>query len=283
MSCFTKLFMKLKERFVLTSKEDMQKHARLRRVLTLTVLFSAVIVPLQNDGVLYTLVEYTASDVAVLWLNYVLRYTVVLLRYLCVFVSFAAVITGIYHYGYKTFKTPAVILFAGSFVKYLIAQFGSWIYCYDNGLIYVEEVTDAAAMGFDYFFLSVFDLIKNAALVIICCRFAKKARESELPDSASKPEKIRFIPLLKTSLKGSNPFFRVCLFTAGVHAGYEILANFFSVTIYELITDGLPEEGIHYAALLSGYALIIPLCAAGFVVCAVLCTLFSYMKPKKRL
>ena len=275
--------MKLQKRFVLTSKEDLIKDARLRRILTLTALFSAVIVPLINDGVIYTLVEFTASDVAVLPLNYVLRYIVVITRYLCVFVSFAAVITGIYHYGYKTFKTPAVILFCGSIVKYMFAQFGSYIFCYEQGYIYTAEVTDAAAVIFNYFFLAVFDLIKNVALVIICCRFAKKARENGLSDESAKPQKIRLFKLISASLKKSNPFLSFCLFAACIHMAYEILSNFFSVTLFQLITDGLPETGLDYAALLSGYALIIPFCAIGFVICCTLCLYFSYFKPAKRL
>ena len=149
--------MKLKKRFVLNSKEDFEKDARLRRILTLTALISAVIVPLINDGVIYTLVEYTSADIAVLWLNYILRYTVVTLRYICVFVSFAAVFTGIFHYGYKTFKTPSVILIAGSIVKYIFAQFGSYVFCYEHGFIYSAEVTNAAAIIFNYLFLAVFE------------------------------------------------------------------------------------------------------------------------------
>lgn len=274
--------MKLKKRFVLTSKEDEEKNARLRRTLTLTVLFSSIIVPLLNDGVIYTLVEYTDSDVAVIWLNYLLRYTMVILRYLCTFVSFAAVITGIFHYGYKTFKTPPLLLAAGSFVKYLLAQFGSLVFCYDNGLINASE-TDVAAAGFEYFFLFVFDAVKNVALIIIFCRFAKKAREYGLPDCNFKPENSGHRPLFKNALNKSNPFLRVCLFAAGVQAVYDILSNFLSVTIFQLITDGLPEEGLNYLALLSGYILIIPLCALGFVISIILCNTFSYLKPAKRL
>lgn len=255
----------------------------MRRIITLTALFSAVVVPLINDGVLYTLIEYTASDVAVLWFNFILRYTVVTVRYLCVFVSFAAVITGIYHFGYKTFKTPSVILLAGSAVKYLCAQFGSYVFCYEHGLIYASDVTDAAAVIFNYFFLTVFDLLKNAALIIICCRFAAKARENGLPDQSSKPERKSLIKHLAVSLKRSDPFFGFCLFCAGVQAAYEILSNFFSVTLFQLITDGLPETGLDYAALLSGYALIIPFCAVGFVLCASLCVYLSYFKPAPKL
>ncbi len=274
--------MKLQKRFVLTSKEDLIKDARLRRILTFTALFSAVIVPLINEGVLYTVITFTENDIALLTFNYILRYIVVFLRYLCVFVSFAAVITGIFHYGYKTFKTPSVILLCGGAAKYLIGQFGSWVFCFEHGLVDVS-VTDAAAKGFEYFFLAVFDLIKNVALVIICCRFAKKARENGLPDESAKPEKIRLFKLISASLKKSNPFLSFCLFAACIHTAYEILSNFFSVTLFQLITDGLPETGLDYAALLSGYALIIPFCAVGFVICCTLCLYFSYFKPAKRL
>ncbi|MBQ7700428.1 MAG: hypothetical protein IJT49_08820 [Clostridia bacterium] len=275
--------MKLKKRFVLNSKEDFEKDARLRRILTLTALFSAVIVPLINDGVIYTLVEYTSADIAVLWLNYILRYTVVTLRYICVFVSFAAVFTGIFHYGYKTFKTPSVILIAGSIVKYIFAQFGSYVFCYEHGFIYSAEVTNAAAIIFNYLFLAVFDMLKNAALVMICCRSAKKAREQGLPDCSAKPEKLNFIKLIPSALKRTDPFFVFCLFAAGVELVYEILSNFFSVTLFQLITDGLPETGLDYAALLSGYALMLPFCAVGFVLCCTLCLYFSYFKPAKRM
>lgn len=275
--------MKLQKRFILNSKEDALKDAGLRRILTLTALFSAVIIPLLNDGVIYTLVEFTSADIAVLPLNYALRYTVVILRYLCIFVSYAAVITGIYHYGYKTFKSPAVILLCGSVVKYMFAQFGSYVFCYEHGIIYSSDVTDAAAMIFNYLFLAVFDLLKNAALIIICCRFAKKAREQGLPDCSSQPEKLTFIKLLKSALKRSGPFFGFCLFAAGIELVCEIISNFFSVTLFQLIADGLPETGFDYAALLSGYLLMLPFCAVGFIICVTLCTRFSYLKPAKRL
>ena len=273
--------MKLKKRFILISKEDAIKDARLRRVLTVAVLIFSVAVPLLNDGVIYTLVEYTAYDVAILWLNAILRYVVVILRYLCIFISYAAVITGIFHFGFRTFKTPSLLLIAGSIIQYVIAQYGSYVFCYDHYIV-SAAATDAAAVFFNYLFLAVLDMIKNATLIIICCRFAKKAREEGLPDCSCKPEKIRLAGLLKTSLKRSNPFFGFCIFAAGVEAAYGILSRFFSVTLFQLISGGAPKTVLNYAELLSGYTLIIPLCAAGFVLCISLCTRFSYLKPAKR-
>ena len=125
-------------------------------------------------------------------------------------------------------------------------------------------------------------MIKNVTLIIICCRFAKKARESDLPDCSDKPEKIRIGALIKASLKRSDPFFGFCIFAAGVEAVYGILSRFFSITLFQLLYAGLPETGLDYAELLSGYALIIPFCAVGFVICITLCMRFSYLKPAKR-
>jgi len=272
--------MKLKERFIITSKEDAKKDALLRRVITLTVLFSAIIVPLLNDGVLYTVVEYTSYDVALEVLNLILRYIIVFTRYICAFVSFAAVFTGIMHYGYKNFKTPPLLFFSGSFVQFLVGRFGSWIYCYEHGLISFD-VTDVATTGFTYFFQGTFDLIKNIVLVIICAVFASKIRKGKsdhiIPDESVKANGLR--PLLRTAFERHDAFLKICLFAAGIQALHDILSNFFSVTLFQLISDGLPETGLDYAALLSGYALIIPLCAAGFLLCLLLCVRLSYMKP----
>ena len=272
--------MKLQKRFVLTSKEDIKKNAHLRRTLTLVTLISAIIVPLINDGVIYTIVEFTDNDVAVAELNMILRYTMVIHRYLGVFVSFAAVITGIFHYGYKSFKTPPLLLLIGSFVKYLIAQYGSLIFCYEVGIIYWEG-EQVAANGLDYLFLAVFDFIKNIVLIVVCCRFARKERD-DLPDSSCRPDQIKLLPLLRASLKRSNSFFSFCLFAAGVEAVYGALSRFLSVTMFQIIADGMPATGLQYIELLSGYLLILPFCAAGFVLCVTLCTRFSYLRPAKR-
>lgn len=272
--------MKLKERFVITSKEDALKNVLLRRVITLTVLFSAVIVPFLNDGVLYTIVEYTSYDAALVTLNLILRYIIVFLRYICTFVSFAAVFTGIMHYGYRDFKTPSVIFFFGSFVQFMLGRFGSFVFCYEHGLVSFD-VTDVATTGFTYFFQGTFDLVKNIVLVVICAAFAKKIKKGMtdhvIPDERAKASGFR--QLLRTAFKRSDPFLKMCGYAAGIQALHDILSNFFSVTLFQLITDGLPETGLNYAALLSGYALIIPLCAAGFILSVLLCVKLSYMKP----
>lgn len=264
----------------LTSKEGAAKDALLRRALTLTALFSALIVPFLNDGILYTVLEYTSNDIALIVLNYALRYIVVITRYVCTFVSFAAVFVGVMHFGYKSFKTAPLIFFIGGVLQFIIFRFGSWIFCYEHGLIsYV--VTDVVSVSFTYFFQATFDLVKNVVLVVICAVFAGKIKKGlknyEIPDETWVP--LSFKQLLKEALfMKKNAFLKMCAFAAGIQALHDILSNFFSVTLFQIITDGLPETGLDYLALLSGYALIIPLCLAGFVLCSILCLKFSFKK-----
>ena len=87
--------MKRTERFILRSKENEKKDVVLRRLLSLTVLFSAVVVPILNEGLLLTFVEAIDGNVA-WWIGIpiALRYVSVILTYACTFVSYAAVISG---------------------------------------------------------------------------------------------------------------------------------------------------------------------------------------------
>ena len=267
----------------LTSKEGAARDALLRRTLTLAVLFSALVVPFLNDGVLYTVLEYTSNDVALVALNLILRYVVVITRYACTFVSFAAVFTGVMHFGYKSFKTPALIFFIGGVLQFILFRFGSCVFCYEHGLI-SYQVTDVVSVSFTYFFQATFDLVKNIVLTVICSVFAGKIKDSkkdyEIPDETWIP--LGFKQMIKLALfTRKNAFLKISAFSAGIQALHDILSNFFSVTLFQIITDGLPETGLDYAALLSGYALIIPFCLLGFILCSLLCLKFSYKKYHK--
>ncbi len=276
--------MKRTTRFILRSKEAELKDAALRKKLTLTVLFSAVIIPLINDGVLYTLIEYTNSDIALFTLNAVLRYAVVLLRFLCTFVSFGAAGCGVLLYGYKNFKAVPLTVISGSFVRYIIAQFGSWIFCYEHGLINTQTASDVVAVGFGYVFTSTFDAVKNVVLLVICCRLsaAIAGGDPRFTVPREDAEKVRGVNNLKAAFSGSYPFGRMFIFAAGVQALFEIIVNFVSVTMMQLATDGLPGTFSELLSLLPGYALIIPLCALGAAVSAVLCLRFCLTAPAKK-
>ncbi|MBO4422263.1 MAG: hypothetical protein J5879_02405 [Clostridia bacterium] len=255
----------------------------LRRLLSLTVLFSAVAVPVLNEGLLLTFVEAIDGNVA-WWIGIpiALRYVSVILTYACTFVSYAAVIAGILHYGYANFKTPPILLFCGSLCRYIIAGFGSWVFCYEHQLI-DYTAADVGAMGFQYLFRAIFDLIKNVVLVVIFCRISKKIREGKtdqtLPDETyGKPD--GFGAFIRSAFSRKHPYGRVCGFAAGVEAVYCIASVFLFDTVFALIANFTEGETIDYAEQASRYALIIPFCLFGFFGCVLLCRYFSSKKPK---
>ena len=252
-------------------------------MITLTALFSAVVIPVLNDGLLATVVEYTANDIALTALDTVLRYVIVIVRYLCIFVSYACAVSGLLHYGFKNFKTPSLLLIAGSFVRYIVASYGSFVFCYEHGLISYSASAVAAA-GLNYVFSSVFDAVKNTVLVIITALFAAKVHDGRtkyvLPDEEDRP--VGTGAFFRSAFSLSHPFLRICVFTACVEAVFECVLNFVSVTLSQIAADGLPETGLDYAALLSGYVLIIPLCALGAFAAVLLCMYHSTNKPHKK-
>lgn len=276
--------MKLKEHFTLRSKEAEAKEEALRKRISLWVLFTAVVIPLLNDGVLYTVIEYTEGDAALTALNIILRYIMVAVRYASVFASYGAVAAGVLRYGYKDFKTPTVLLIAGAFLRYMVGQFGSLVFCYEHSVI-SSGATDIAAMGLGYFMMMTLDIVKDVVLLVIGCRFAAKVRSGALrftlPDSSAKPADVR--SAVSSAFSSSYPVFRVCMFTACVHAVFDALSNFASVTLTQLATDGLPGSLSQIMALLPGYVLIIPLCAAGLFLSVMLCFSLLVRAPEKRL
>ncbi|MBP5209185.1 MAG: hypothetical protein J6330_12100 [Clostridia bacterium] len=278
--------MKHRQRFEIRSKEAEKRDAALRKKLTLTVLFSAVIIPLINDGVLYTLIEYTDNDIAMTALNAALRYAVVFLRFACTFVSFGAAGAGVFVYGYKNFKSAPLIVICGCCVRFLIAQFGSWVFCYEHGLINVELASDVVAVGFGYVFTATFDAVKTVVLLVLLCRMADGIRKGgsrySLPDDGTeKPN--GFLPSLRAVFSGGYPFRRAFVFAAAVQAVFEIVVNFVSVTMMQLATDGLPGNFSELLTLLPVYVLIIPLCAVGAVLSAMLCFRYCLAAPHKKL
>lgn len=276
--------MKLKERFVLRSKEADKKEAALRKRISLFMLFSAVVIPLLNDGVLYTVIEYTSGDAALTALNLFLRYVMIIIRYACIFTSYAAGAAGVLMYGYRDFKTPPVFLLTGTFLRYMVAQFGSLVFCYEHDVIN-SAATDIAAMGLGYFLMMTLDLVMCAVLLVIGCRYAKKLRDGKLdqrlPDCSDLPENGA-AAYVRAAFSRRFPVARVCLFTACVHTGFDIVSNFLSVTLTQLASDGLPSTLSQAMTLLSGYVLIVPLCAAGFFLAVLLCFGFCVRYPEKK-
>ena len=278
---------KKSKRFIFHSKEAEIKDGKLRKSIVWTVFISAVLLPLLTEGVLSVVLQYTDGDITLTALDTVLRYLVVILRYAALFTSYAAVAVGLVNYGYVRFKAPVLLLLLGSFVYYMVASFGSYLFCYENGLIVTESNVDLYEAGFNYFFLFVYSLIKNIVLSFLCRRFAVRAEKKDLPlkapDESCVPQCKGFLPFWKTALGKQNIFSKICVYAALFEVLFSFTVEFFSLTLFQLLADGAPENAEQFWILFSSYSLIIPGCILGFFVMSAVCLLLSLKKPEKKL
>lgn len=274
-------------RFIFHSKEAEIKDGKLRKSIVLTVLVSAVLVPLFTEGVFAVVLQYTDGDISLTVLDTVLRYLVVFLRYAALFTSYAAAAVGLVNYGYRAFKAPVLLMLLGSFTYYMIASFGSYIFCYENGLIVTESTVDVYEAGFNYFFLTVYSLIKNIVLAVVCRMFVKrtekKGADIVVPDESFAQNCKGFAPFMKTALGKKNIFRKISVYAALFELLFSFTVQFFSLTLFQLLADGAPENIEQFWILFSSYSLIIPGCITGFFVSVSVCLILSLKKPEKRL
>lgn len=278
---------KRSDRFIFHSKEAEIKDGRLRKSIVLTVLVSAVLSPLLTEGVLSVVLQFTDGDISLMALDTFLRYFVVILRYAALFTSYAAAAVGLVSYGYRNFKAPVLLMLLGSFTCYMIASFGSYIFCYENGLIVTESTVDVYEAGFNYFFLTVYSLIKNIVLAILCRQYVKRVKKKTedvfIPDESAAKECRGFGPFMKKALYKKNIFTKISVYAALFDIVFSFTVEFFSLTLFQLLADGAPENMEQFWILFSSYALIIPGCVIGFFVMISVCLLLSLKKPEKKL
>ena len=169
----------------------------------------------------------------------------------------------------------------------MFGSFGSYIFCYENGLIVTESTVDIYEAGFNYFFLTVYSLIKNIVLSVLCRRYAKRViKKNEdvfIPDESIANECRGFAPFMKKALHKKNIYMKTAVYAALFEAVFSFTVEFFSLTLFQLIADGAPENLEQFWILFSSYALIIPGCLIGFFVMITVCLLLSLKKPAKRL
>ncbi len=275
------------DRFIFHSKEAEMKNEKLRVGIVWTVFISAVLAPLLTEGVLSVVLQYTDGDISLYALDTVLRYLVIFLRYAALFTSYAAVAVGLVNYGYREFKAPVLLLILGSFVYYMVASFGSYIFCCEHGLIVTESNVDVYEAGFNYFFFTVYSIVKDIVLSVICRRYAlrvkKKNEDIVIPDESFKDRASGFGPFMKTSLSKNNIFGRISIYAALFEVLFSFTVQFFTFTLFQLLSDGAPENAEQLFILFSSYVLIIPGCLIGFFVMISVCTVLSLKKPAKRL
>src|SRR5574344_1482291 len=109
------------KRFILNSHEAENKDRRLKKILTVTVLLSAIAVPLLNDGVLYTVWAYIQGDIAYTWLAYTLSYLIVIIQYAARYTAAAALCVALVACGQKKSRGIIILMLLGSLTTYLLA------------------------------------------------------------------------------------------------------------------------------------------------------------------
>ena len=274
-------------RFIFHSKEAEIKDGKLKKRIILTVLISAVLAPLFTEGVLYVVMQYIDGDISLDALHAVLRYLVVFLRYAAFFVSYGAVAVGLVNYGYVKFKAPVLLLVLGSAVFYLVAQYGSYLFCCNNDLLILESEAEIYESAFHYFFLTVYSIVKNVVLSVICLKYVKRLRKNDteltFPDESMKSSASGFGGFMKTALDKNSVYRRICVYAALFELVFSFTVQFLSETVYELYAAGLPENIEQVWILTKSYVLITAACAAGFFVMAAVCLILSLQKPEKKL
>ena len=271
-------------RFVFHSKEAEMKNEKLRRTLVWVVIVSAILTPLLTEGVLSVVLEFISGDIAYVTFETVLRYLVVLLRFTALFASYAAVAVGLVNFGYRNFKAPLLLQILGTFVYYMVAQYGSYIFCFNHMLLSDKTYVDVYSAGFTYFFFTVYGIIKLIVLAVICIHYSRRAANEPgiyIPDETCR--RTDFSSFMKTALDKKSVFKKICVFCAMFEILFSATLQFLSLTLFQLLADGAPENLAQAWILFSPYALIIPGCIFGFFLMISLCLLFSFRKPEKKL
>lgn len=256
-------------RFVPGAKAVQRKDTLLRRRICICILIFSVIIPFINDGILYVLYAYIDNDRMLSFFNYTLLYGMALLKYaVCPFFSFSSAAAGIIHFGYKNFKTPVLLIFAGSFVDIMVATLGSQVYCYEHYLI-SSGALEVAEYILNCVFLFVFETVKNTVLLILCCRFAKKIRTSsryETPDERAREKISGLTSYVKSVFNKKNPFLKLGLFCFGFNLIYYIAYFFINNTLNYIVTYDSAVAAAPVSSIPLLYLMIFICCVIGFLI-----------------
>lgn len=269
-----------KNRFVIRDKEAENKDRRLKKNITVYVLLFSVIIPLINEGVIYTLWNYTANDAALAVLDFFLRYLVVIVRYICWFGAYGAVAASLVYFGVKKSLKPVLLMLMGGSVAMFAGQWGSFLFLYFSGFYSQGDSVDVLNAAFQYGVSAIFEAVRNAALAVVCALATKKLMKKKdglfIPnDTVEYSGKKQFVSI---AFRKNGIFFKYCTFAALVHLVYDLLVNVFRAATYD------PSRDLIYLDYVSMLIMdvIVPVgCAVGlFTMAAVTLKLGTYKSHK---
>lgn len=273
------------KRFILNSHEAENKDRRLRKILTVNVLLSAIAVPLLNDGALYTVWAYIQGDIALAALANVLSYLIVIIQYTAKYAAMAAMCVALINFGHRKSRGIVAIFLLSSLTTYMIAQYGSWLFQYYHGLLDDSDVLDVMEYAFNYSVFTSFDFCKSVVLTVLCVAASGKMRKNGglfIADETSKPHCRTFKTFMKNALRKDSAYRKFTFFCMWIMVIYDILLTAYGKTLSMLAADGAPETIGDVLTLLSSYVMIIPGNILGFFVMSSACLLLSLQKSAPR-
>lgn len=257
--------MALKKRkpFILNDKEAARKEYEFSKLLTLSLVFSAFIVPFINDGAVSLLHGlYVSGDYTLKWLDIFLSYLIPLISACAVYFSYAAVVLSIYYYTSGKSVGRITCLMGGVLFSYLVVYICT---CIENGYVLFDVSDEGSFFALlSMVIMSVFMLSKNAVLLIYTHVTVKRMKKDD--------QSVWLSPC-----NGENAgFFKRAFGKTG--ANLKLALHFFSVslvcdiivrsvsTYLEIASAGKPEEFSHYLYFAERYALVLLNNLFGFVV-----------------
>ena len=257
--------MALKKRkpFILNNKEAVRKEYEFSKLLTLSLVFSAFIVPFINDGVVSLLHGlYVSGDYTLKWFDIFLSYLIPLISACAVYFSYAAVVLSIYYYTSGKSAGRIMCLMGGVPFVYLV---GYLCTCIENGYVLFDIADEGSFVALlSAVIMTIFMISKNAVLLIYAHITVKKMKKDTQSVWLS-PCEDGNLGFLKRAFGKTGANLKLALHFFSVSLVCDIIVRSVS-TFMEIASAGAPEEFSHYLYFAEQYALVLLNNLFGFVV-----------------
>lgn len=255
---------KQRKPFILHDKEAARREYEFSKLLTMSLIFSALIIPLINDFFFsYLHGYYVSGDYSLTALDVLLSYLLPAITVMATYFSYAAVVLSVYCYGVKKSAGRLCVLMSGTVFSYLMYYLCT---CVVNGYV-IFDVSDpngflalVSALVTAIFFVS-----KNVVLILYTHLALKRMRKGDGVFWLARVQGEGVMPFLKRTFSRSGVNMRIALQFFSVSLVCDIIVRTVSASL-EIASAGAPEELVHYLYFAEQYALVILNNLLGFVI-----------------
>ena len=272
---------KQRKPFILHDKEAARREYEFSKLLTMSLIFSALIIPLINDFFFsYLHGYYVHGDYSLTALDMILSYLLPAITVMAMYFSYAAVVLSVYCYGVKKSLARIAILMCGVLFSYLMNYL---CVCVVNGYV-IFDISDAN--GFmtlvSALITAVFFLSKNTVLIAYTHFALKKMRKREDTLWLSPSEQKGFFAFIKSVFGNRCVNRRIAVQFFSVSLACDLIVRTAS-TFMEIAAAGAPEELVHYLYFAEQYALAVLNNLLGFIIMVIAGGILGrYVKDKEQ-